>query len=71
MITSLRTHPAAYVTIGELALYLAVSSRQVRKWIRAGQLETVKLSTRQLRVTRVSAWALEQQLTRLPPQPLE
>lgn len=71
MIRDLATHPATYVTIRELADYLAVSSRQVRKWIAAAQLEVVRVSPRQVRVTRASAWRLARELARLPPQALE
>lgn len=70
MIRDLATHRSAYVSIRELADYLHVSGRQVRKWITAGQLEVVYFGPRQARITKASAYRLERSVTRLPPQPL-
>jgi hypothetical protein len=43
----------------------------VRKWMGAGRLTVVRLSPRQVRVTRGSAVQLERSLSTRPPQPLE
>lgn len=51
-----RTELAELVSIPELARLWSVHPATVRRWIRAGELETVKVG-RRLRVTRASAEA--------------
>lgn len=70
-IANLTTHAVAYVSVTELATYLAVSEDQVRKWIVAGQLEVHRFGPRLTRITTTSARQLERSLTRFPPQPLQ
>ncbi|MCC6162465.1 MAG: excisionase family DNA-binding protein [Acidobacteria bacterium] len=71
MIRELASHPSAYVTVRELAVYLSVSRRQVRKWMDAEALVVVSVGPRQARITRESAQRLERQLTSWPPQALQ
>ncbi|MGH9147215.1 MAG: helix-turn-helix domain-containing protein [Vicinamibacterales bacterium] len=55
----LRTHVAAYVTVGELAEYWAVSRRQIYRQIQSGDLLALKFGPRLWRVSADSARQLE------------
>jgi excisionase family DNA binding protein len=55
----LRTHVSAYVTVGELAEYWAVSRRQVYRQIQSGELLALKFGPRLWRVSTESARQLE------------
>lgn len=61
-IRDLSSHPAAYVTIAELAHHWRVSPRQVRKHIEAGTLEATMLGPRLLRIRTDAALELERML---------
>jgi excisionase family DNA binding protein len=55
----LRTHVSAYVTVGELAEYWAVSRRQIYRQIQSGELLALKFGPRLWRVSAESARQLE------------
>ena len=55
----LRTHVSAYVTVGELAEYWAVSRRQIYRQIQSGELLALKFGPRLWRVSAESARRLE------------
>ena len=55
----LRTHVSAYVTVGELADYWAVSRRQIYRQIQSGELLALKFGPRLWRVSAESARQLE------------
>lgn len=55
----LRTHASAYVTVGELAEYWAVSRRHIYRRIRSGELLALKFGPRLWRVSTESARRLE------------
>ncbi len=58
-IQDLRTHPAPYVTVSELAEYWLVSRKQIYKQIEAGTLHTIKLGPRLLRIRTTEALDFE------------
>lgn len=55
----LKTHVSAYVTVGELAEYWAVSRRQIYRQIQSGELLALKFGPRLWRVSAESARRLE------------
>jgi excisionase family DNA binding protein len=59
VITNLRSHPNAYVTIADLATYWGVSRKQIYKQIQAGTLGAIKLGPRLLRVRTIDAARFE------------
>lgn len=71
-IRDLGSHPATYVTIGELAEYWAVSRQQIYKRIESGALEAIRLGARLYRVRTSAAVEYEkramvgQRLDKLP-----
>jgi len=60
-IVNLSTHPAQYVTVGELAEYWGVSRQQIHKRIESGTLAAIRLGARLYRVRTVSALEFERQ----------
>ena len=52
---NLKSHQAAYVTIGELAQYWRISRKQIYKQIEAGTLSAIRLGPRLLRIRTVDA----------------
>ena len=56
---NLKSHPAPYVTIAELAAYWRVSRKQIYKQIDAGTLRAIRLGPRLLRVRTTDAYAFE------------
>jgi excisionase family DNA binding protein len=59
-LTDLKSHPEAYVTIGELAEYWMVSRKQIYKQIDAGTLRAIRLGPRLLRIRTADAIEFEQ-----------
>src|ERR1700682_4942399 len=68
-IQNLSTHPAAYVTVSELAEYWLVSRRIIYKQIAAGTLHTIKLGPRLLRIRTVEAVDFERRASMHRPAP--
>jgi excisionase family DNA binding protein len=58
-IRNLSTHPAHYLTVGELADYWAVSRQQIYKRIESGALEAIRLGARLYRVPTEAALEFE------------
>jgi excisionase family DNA binding protein len=56
---NLKSHEAAYVTIGELAEYWRISRKQIYKQIDAGTLPAIRLGPRLLRIRTVDAVEFE------------
>ena len=56
---NLKSHDAAYVTIGELAEYWRISRKQIYKQIEAGTLPAIRLGPRLLRIRTVDAIEFE------------
>jgi excisionase family DNA binding protein len=59
-LADLKSHPEAYVTIGELAEYWMVSRKQIYKQIDAGTLRAIRLGPRLLRIRTADAIEFEQ-----------
>lgn len=60
-IKDLDTHPAAYVTVADLAAYWAVSDRQIYRFILGGVLQAMRLGPRAFRVRTEDALKFEEQ----------
>lgn len=58
-IRNLATHPAHYVTVGELAEYWAVSRQQIYMRIESGSLSAIRLGSRLYRVRTQAALEFE------------
>ena len=56
---NLKSHQAAYVTIGELAEYWRISRKQIYKQIEAGTLPAIRLGPRLLRIRTADAVEFE------------
>jgi excisionase family DNA binding protein len=65
-IKDLGTHPARYVTVGELAEYWGVSRQRVYKHIDQGSLPAVKLGPRCYRVLTSHAMEFERRISSTP-----
>src|SRR5262245_54725141 len=59
LLQNLKSHQAAYVTIGELAEYWRISRKQIYKQIEAGTLPAIRLGPRLLRIRTVDAIEFE------------
>lgn len=67
-IQDLASHPAAYVSVEELARYWGVSRTRLRKYIESGELEAMVLGPRLVRISTRAALELEQGIrTGTPP----
>jgi len=62
-IESLASHPRRYVTVAELAEYWSVSQKQIRKHIRDGAVEAIRLGPRLYRVHISAAIEFERHAT--------
>ncbi|MQA28714.1 MAG: hypothetical protein GEU82_02585 [Luteitalea sp.] len=65
-IRDLSTHPAAYVSVGELANYWRVSRKQIYKQIDAGTLAAIRLGPRLFRIRTVVARDFEESARMCP-----
>jgi excisionase family DNA binding protein len=68
---NLKSHQAAYVTIGELAEYWRISRKQIYKQIEAGTLSAIRLGPRLLRIRTVDAIEFERRANMQPPAETE
>jgi excisionase family DNA binding protein len=59
LVENLETYKKAYVTVGELAEYWAVSRKQIHKQIEAGTLPAIRIGPRLLRVRTIDAIEFE------------
>jgi excisionase family DNA binding protein len=62
-IQDLASHPAAYVSVDELARYWGVSRARLRKYIEDGELEAMALGPRLVRISTRAALKLEERLS--------
>ncbi len=70
-IRDLRTHPASYVSVGELAEYWDISRERVYHHIENGALVAVRLGPRSYRIRREHALEFEERMSSLQPKAAE